>query len=218
MATNHRVFHLARKCAEVVSVSPRAEAWSWLAASAIMAAIYLVVATAVSPAFAQNRLGFADLAEELLPGVVNISTTQTVDVSQNNPGLQGPPNSPLEDFFREFFNRNRPDGDRTRKSTSLGSGFIIDAKGLIITNHHVINNAEDIRVILHDKREFPAKVVGRDRKTDLAILKIESGAGLAAMRWGDSSKTRVGDWVLAIGNPFGLGRNRDGGHRLGARS
>ncbi len=146
---------------------------------------------------------FADLVEGLLPGVVNISTTQKVEA--RGPDLpQFPPGSPFEDFFKEFFERQKPE-QRQRKATSLGSGFIIDQSGYVVTNNHVIEDSEEIKVILHDGKEVEAELVGRDSKTDLALLKVDTDEPLTALKWGDSSKTRVGDWIVAIGNPFGLG-------------
>jgi serine protease Do len=148
---------------------------------------------------------FADLAEKLLPSVVNISTTQVVKKRDRGPEIpQFPPGSPFEKFFKDFFDRNRPDS-APRKVTSLGSGFIIDPSGYIVTNHHVIEDAEEVTVILHDDTNLKAKIIGRDTKTDLALLKVEPKTPLPAVPWGDSDKVRVGDWVVAIGNPFGLG-------------
>ena len=147
---------------------------------------------------------FADLAQKLLPMVVNISTTQTVE---GRPGMempQLPPGSPFEEFFREFFDRNRPE-QRQRKATSLGSGFIVDPAGFIATNNHVIQDADEITVILHDNTKLKAKVVGRDAKTDIAVLKVEPSQPLSSVEFGNAEKIRVGDWILAIGNPFGLG-------------
>ena len=153
---------------------------------------------------------FADLAERLLPSVVNISTTQTIRSSGSGPGgMPGrppfAPGSPFEEFFREFFERQQREGAPERKATSLGSGFVIDAGGLIVTNNHVIAEADEITVTLADETRLPARVVGRDAKTDLAILRVESNKALTAVPFGDSDDIRVGDWVLAIGNPFGLG-------------
>ncbi len=144
---------------------------------------------------------FADLAKRLSPSVVNISTTTIVDGGPGTDMPQFPPGSPFEEFFKNF-----GDNNRQRKAQSLGSGFIIDPKGIVVTNHHVIENAEEIRVILADETSFKAKVLGQDKKTDVAVLKIEPGdVELAAVSFGDSDSLRVGDWVLAIGNPFGLG-------------
>jgi len=158
---------------------------------------------------------FADLAERLLPAVVNVSTTQTVKPEQHSersePELpQFPPGSPFEEFFKDFLKKNRPQGGEreaeTRKATSLGSGFVIDAaNGYVVTNNHVIADADEITVILHDNTTLKAELVGRDTKTDIAVLKVKSDKPLVAATWGDSDASRVGDWVLAIGNPFGLG-------------
>ena len=155
---------------------------------------------------------FADLAEKLMPSVVNISTTQTVRTTTNQFPFQFPPGSPFEDMFKEF---QRP---TERKASSLGSGFIIDKKGTVVTNNHVIANAEDILVRINDK-EYSAKVIGADPFSDVAVLKINSNEEFEFVKFGDSDKARVGDWVVAIGNPFGLGgtvtsgiisaRNRD---------
>ncbi len=155
---------------------------------------------------------FADLAERLMPSVVNISTTQTVRTTNNNFPFQFPPGSPFEDMFKEF---QRP---TERKASSLGSGFIIDKNGTVITNNHVIANAEDIIVRVGDK-EYKAKVIGSDPYADIAVIKISSKDSFKPVNFGDSDKARVGDWVVAIGNPFGLGgtvtsgiisaRNRD---------
>ena len=144
---------------------------------------------------------FANLAERLSPSVVNISTTTIVNGGPGAEMPQFPPGSPFEEFFKNF-----NDNNRQRKAQSLGSGFIIDTEGIVVTNHHVIENAEEIRVILADETSFTAKVLGQDKKTDVAVLKIEPGeAKLTAVAFGNSDNLRVGDWVLAIGNPFGLG-------------
>ena len=155
---------------------------------------------------------FADLAERLMPSVVNISTTQTIKTKSNQLPFQFPPGSPFEEMFKDF---NQP---TERKASSLGSGFIINKNGTIITNNHVINNAEDIVVRVGDK-EYEAKVLGADPYSDLAVLKIDTNEKFIPVKFGNSDKARVGDWVVAIGNPFGLGgtvtsgiisaRNRD---------
>ena len=144
---------------------------------------------------------FANLAEKLSPSVVNISTTTVIeDKSRQMPSF--PPGSPFEDFFKQFDNP----GGKKRKAQSLGSGFIIDKTGYIITNNHVIDNAEKIMVILYDDTSFEAKVVGKDPKTDVALLKIDpKKIKLKAVKFGNSNDLRVGDWVMAIGNPFGFG-------------
>ena len=148
---------------------------------------------------------FADLAEKLLPAVVNISTTAiSKQSSGKTPDLpQFPPGSQFEEFFRDFFDRNRP--QQQRKSTSLGSGFIIDKKGIVITNNHVIQDADEITVILQNNVTLKAEVIGRDPKTDIAVLRVKPKKDLPFVKLGDSDKMRVGDWVVAIGNPFGLG-------------
>ena len=158
---------------------------------------------------------FADLADKLLPAVVNISTTQTIKPDHPHSGPerpQFPPGSPFEEFFKDFFDHNSDRGSNTdkpdakpRKATSLGSGFIIDPAGYIVTNNHVIADADEITVILHDDTNLKAELIGRDTKTDVAVLKVKTDKPLTAVPWGDSDKSRVGDWVLAIGNPFGLG-------------
>jgi serine protease Do len=147
---------------------------------------------------------FRDLAKKLLPTVVNISTTQTVEGRQGLDIPQLPPGSPFEEFFKEFFERNGQQ-QRPRRATSLGSGFIVDPKGYIVTNNHVIQDADEISVILHDDTRLKAELVGRDSKTDLAILKVEFDGNLPVADLGDSNDIDVGDWVIAIGNPFGLG-------------
>ena len=144
---------------------------------------------------------FANLAEMLSPSVVNISTTTIIENRRNNlPDF--PPGSPFEEFFKQFQDPNQG----KRRAQSLGSGFIIDKKGFIITNNHVIDNAEKIMVRLHDDKEFEAEVVGKDPKTDVALLKINpKKTNLKAVKFGNSNNLRVGDWVMAIGNPFGFG-------------
>jgi len=159
-----------------------------------------VPAVAVAPSVAARPQGYADLAERLLPMVVNISTSQTLR---------------LDDFFKDFMER----GNRPRRVQSLGSGFVIDPAGFIVTNNHVIDGADEITVILSDKTSLPATLVGKDDKTDLALLKVNSKQPLSVAKFGDSDKSRVGDLVMAIGDPFGLGgtvttgivsaRNRD---------
>ena len=156
---------------------------------------------------------FADLAEKLMPSVVNISTTQTIKSSGNPFPFKFPPGSPFEDMFKEF---NQP---TERKATALGSGFIIDEKGIVVTNNHVIQGADDIFISVNGSKEYKAKVIGADPYMDLAVLEIESDEKFIPVDFGDSDKARVGDWVIAIGNPFGFGgtvtsgiissRNRD---------
>ena len=155
---------------------------------------------------------FADLAERLMPSVVNISTTQTIKTTKNQLPFEFPPGSPFEEMFKDF---QQP---RERKASSLGSGFIINKNGTVVTNNHVIANAEDILVKVGSK-EYKAKVIGADPYADLAVLKMQTSDTFTPISFGNSDKARVGDWVIAIGNPFGLGgtvtsgiisaRNRD---------
>jgi len=160
---------------------------------------------------------FAPLARQLLPAVVNISTSQNLQARNNRPDApdfpQAPPGSPFEEFFRDFFNRNRPGGNgdrpelpqRPRRAQSLGSGFIVDTSGIVVTNNHVIDGADEINVILQDNTSIRAELLGTDPRTDIAVLRIKTDKPLHAVQFGDSDKLEVGDWVLAIGNPFGLG-------------
>ena len=144
---------------------------------------------------------FADLAERLMPSVVNISTTQTIVTNVNPFPFQFPPGSPFEDMFKEFSTPQK------RKASALGSGFIIDAKGIVVTNNHVIKGAEDILVRVEGDTEYieyKAKVIGADPLSDIAVLKIESSDKFVPVKFGDSDKARIGDWVIAIGNPLGL--------------
>lgn len=169
------------------------------------------LAQTTAPAEATAPVGapqsFADLADRLLPSVVNISSTQKIsepdEDMQDMP--QFPPGSPFEDFFNEFMQKRGHEGPAVPQS-SLGSGFIIDAdKGFIVTNNHVIKDAEEVRVTFHDDETLKAEILGRDEKTDLALLQVKTKKKLQAVSFGDSDTLRVGDWVLAIGNPFGLG-------------
>ncbi|MDB9771806.1 DegQ family serine endoprotease [Alphaproteobacteria bacterium] len=162
----------------------------------------LVMCFTFNVAFAKSAPdSFADLAEKLSPSVVNISTTTIIkERSQQMPSF--PPGSPFEEFFKQYEKPNQ----KNRKAQSLGSGFIIDKTGYVITNNHVIENAEKIMVILYDDKSFEATVVGRDPKTDVALLKIDPKKTiLSEVKFSDSDKLRVGDWVMAIGNPFGFG-------------
>lgn len=164
--------------------------------------------------------GFADLAARLLPGVVNISSSQTV--TAKNGGETGPeaplfpPGSPFEKLFRDFLDKQHRNGGKqgengdgsngpARKMQSLGSGYIIDTAGIVVTNNHVIDGADSITVTLQDNTELKATLIGRDERTDIAVLQVHSDKPLPAVVFGDSDKQRVGDWVVAIGNPFGLG-------------
>ena len=150
--------------------------------------------------FSQNTPGsFADLAEKLMPSVVNISTTTIIKTQSNPFPFQFPPGSPFEDMFKEF---GTP---QERKSSALGSGFIIDEKGIVVTNNHVIQDAEDIIIRVNGDKEFKAKVIGADPLSDIAILQLETKEKFIPVKFGNSDKARIGDWVIAIGNPFGLG-------------
>ena len=183
----------------------------------LLAMVFMVAAAAAAvPAHARSAPdSFADLAEKLLPAVVNISTTQMIEGRSNQQMPQLPPGSPFEEFFKDFLERNQPQGQgqgqgqRQHKATSLGSGFIIDTKkngdAYVITNNHVIADADEITVILQDNDRLKAELIGRDAKTDLAVLKIKSTKKMASVSFGNSDEARVGDWVVAIGNPFGLG-------------
>ena len=182
-----------------------------LRSAAVVAAVSLGLALA-QPAVAQPARNapdsFAELVDKLMPTVVNITTTQ--NVPQQGPRLrdlpQLPPGSPFEELFKEFFDK-RGGEEQKRRGTSLGSGFVIDPDGYIITNNHVIQGAEDITVILRDDTQLKAKLIGSDSRVDVAVLKVEppNKKPLPAAKFGDSDKARVGDWVIAIGNPYGLG-------------
>src|SRR6476469_8599604 len=170
-----------------------------------------------TPAYARGPDGIADVAEKVIDAVVNISTSQTVEAKGGGGGNampQLPPGSPFEEFFDDFFkNRKGPGGGSKggenspapRKTNSLGSGFIIDTSGVVVTNNHVIADADEINVILNDGTKIKAELVGVDKKTDLAVLKFKPSKPLVSVKFGDSDKLRLGDWVVAIGNPFSLG-------------
>ena len=142
---------------------------------------------------------FADLAEKLIPSVVNVSTTQTVTTNKNPFPFQFPPGSPFEDMFKEF------GAPEKRKTSALGSGFIIDSTGIIVTNNHVIKGAEGILVRVNGDKEYKATIIGSDPLSDIAVLQMETEDKFIPVKFGDSNKARIGDWVIAIGNPFGLG-------------
>ena len=176
--------------------------------------IFILIGSIKTFAYSKSIPGsFADLAEKLMPSVVNIASTQTVKSTSNPFPFEFPPGSPFEDMFKEF---NKP---KERKATALGSGFIIDKKGIVITNNHVVQGAEDIIVYVNSSEEYKAKIIGTDPYMDLAVLQIESDKNFIPVSFGDSDNARVGDWVIAIGNPFGFGgtvtsgiissRNRD---------
>src|SRR5947209_5093540 len=187
-----------------------------------------------APASARGPDGIADVAEKVIDAVVNISTSQTVEAKGGGEGRgampQLPPGSPFEEFFDDFFkNRRGPGGNskggdkgtdlQPRKTNSLGSGFIVDTSGIVVTNNHVIADADEINVIMNDGTKIKSELIGVDKKTDLAVLKFKPVKPLVAVKFGDSDKLRLGEWVIAIGNPFSLGgtvtagivsaRNRD---------
>ena len=201
--------------------------------AALLLGASLVGATILTaaPALARGPDGIADVAEKVIDAVVNISTSQTVEAKVG--GAEGgrgampqlPPGSPFEEFFDDFFKNHRggPGGKggdlAPHKTNSLGSGFIIDDSGIVVTNNHVIADADEISVIMNDGSKFKAELVGVDKKTDLAVLKFKPTKPLTVVKFGDSDKLRLGEWVVAIGNPFSLGgtvtagivsaRNRD---------
>ncbi len=165
--------------------------------------IFLTIVFSLSISIQSNSkpvpASFADLAEKLMPSVVNISTSTTVVTNSNPLPFQFPPGSPFEDMFKEF---GTP---QERKSAALGSGFIIDENGIVVTNNHVIQDADDIIVRVNGDQEYKAKVLGADPLMDIAVLQLETEEKFKPVGFGDSDKARIGDWVLAIGNPFGLG-------------
>jgi serine protease Do len=181
----------------------------------LFAALCLGAAGALvsAPAFARGPEGVADVAEKVIDAVVNISTSQTVEAKAGGDGGRGavpqlPPGSPFEEFFDDFFKNRRggKGGDlQPHKTNSLGSGFIIDTAGIVVTNNHVIADADEINVIMNDGTKIKADIIGVDKKTDLAVLKFKPPRQLTAVKFGDSDKLRLGDWVIAIGNPFSLG-------------
>src|SRR6266853_217828 len=207
----------------------------WLAAICLGAATVVSAPVLSGPALARGPDGIADVAEKVIDAVVNISTSQTVEAKGGAEGRgaipQLPPGSPFEEFFDDFFKNRRggpggnsKGGDRSgdlqpRKTNSLGSGFIVDTSGIVVTNNHVIADADEINVIMNDGTKIKAELVGVDKKTDLAVLKFKPAKPLIAVKFGDSDKLRLGEWVIAIGNPFSLGgtvtagivsaRNRD---------
>jgi serine protease Do len=179
----------------------------------VIAAVFFL-----APAFAAEApTSFAPLVKEVAPAVVNVSTTQKVQGGpmMDLPFQDLPEDSPFRDFFKRFFNGpNGPNGPmgqggkgggRTIEQHSLGSGFIIDPSGYVVTNNHVVGKATDIDVTLTSGKTYKAKLIGRDQRTDLALLKIKADESLPSVAWGESDKSQVGDWVLAVGNPFGLG-------------
>ena len=152
--------------------------------------------------------GFGDIVEKVGPAVVRIAAGKQGNTPEDVPMPQFPPGSPFEEFFKDFFDRDRPnEPQRQRRAMSQGSGFVVDTDGYVVTNNHVVADADEITVIFQDDEEYEAELIGRDPKTDLALLKIESrdGEPFPSVDWADSDEVRVGDWMVAIGNPFGLG-------------
>jgi serine protease Do len=170
-------------------------------AAASMATIVIAFAGAASAASLPPET-FADLAAKVTPAVVNISSTHHTKGSSDMEMPDFPKGSPFDQFFRNFRGHGQKNGEDV---TALGSGFIIDSTGYVVTNNHVVEDASDIVVTLNDGKDYPAKLIGTDKKTDLALLKIDAGKPLPMVAFGDSDVARVGDWVLAVGNPFGLG-------------
>jgi serine protease Do len=195
-------------------------------AFAVVAAAALVLPGFAVPANARGPEFIADVAEKVIDAVVNISTSQKVEATRNNTMPQMPNADPqLDELFRDFFNRRGPQGDNQnrergpRRVNSLGSGFVIDSSGIVVTNNHVIAEADEITVIFNDGSRLKADLIGKDQKTDIALLRVKPEKPLKAVKFGDSEKLRLGEWVVAIGNPFSLGgtvtagivsaRNRD---------
>jgi serine protease Do len=168
---------------------------------------FALVMVVPQTALARGPESLADLTEKVVGAVVNISASTTVE-TRGRTLPQLPPGTPFEDLFEEFFNRRgqgQGDTPRQRRSNSLGSGFVIDASGIVVTNNHVIGDANDISVIFSDGTKLKAEIVGKDSKIDIAVLRVKPDKPLKAVNFGDSEKLRPGDWVMAIGNPFGLG-------------
>ena len=188
----HQTFSLVRP-----AIMPSRAIWLFILGFALM------LAQAIQ-AQAQDRPDtFADLADRVSPAVVNITTSTTV-AARTGPGPIVPEGSPFEDFFREFQDRQN-EGRRPRRSSALGSGFVISENGFVVTNNHVIEGADEILIEFFSGEELPAKVVGTDANTDIALLKVDSEDPLSYVSFGDSDLMRVGDWVMAVGNPLGQG-------------
>lgn len=154
---------------------------------------------------------FADLVEQVAPAVVNITTTAVVSQPTQGPGPMFPEGSPFEDLFRDFGFPGAPGQNAPQRSNALGSGFVISSDGYIVTNNHVIDGADEIEIEFYSEKKLPAKVVGTDPQTDIALLKVESDEAIPFVKFGDSDTARVGDWVLALGNPLGQGFSASSG-------
>ena len=178
--------------------------WLIAALTALLFAVAMMQANMAAARSAPES--FADLVEKLLPGVVTIQVTQTQTAMEQAPQMpQLPPGSPFEDFFKDFFDRQQRGQQHRRPVIAVGSGFVIDAEGLIVTNNHVIDGADEIVVKFQDGTRLDAELVGTDPKLDVALLRVKPKGKLTVMKWGDSDTARIGDWVVAIGNPLGLG-------------
>lgn len=178
--------------------------------AAVGCAVSLFVMGAQPGSAAVNGLppnSIADLADQLLGSVVNISTSGSVTTSRSAQTPETPGGDQLQPFFDDLFNRQQRGAPAPRRVQSQGSGFIVDSSGIVVTNHHVIENGDEITVILNDGTRMAASVVGIDKETDIAVLKVKPAKPLPAVKFGDSDKLRVGDWLVAVGNPFGLGES-----------
>ena len=190
--------------AKAVSLSKTAQHTQWMRAMAmgVMALTLLILQASMALAKPES---LAPLAEKISPSVVNITTSTTVEGRTGPQGIV-PEGSPFEDFFREFQDRNNDgEGNRPRRSSALGSGFVISEDGYVVTNNHVIESADEITIEFFSGEELVAKVIGTDPKTDIALLKVEASQPLPFVSFGDSNAARVGDWVIAMGNPLGQG-------------
>jgi serine protease Do len=170
----------------------------------------LALALTLAPIVAGNAgavapPGFADVAEQILPAYVDIAVRQRVAVRAPTAQQQQQQQGPFDQFFRDLFDQLPNAQPQERTQNAIGAGFLIDKSGIVVTNNHVVDGADEVRVILHDGTRLLARVLGRDERADLAVLKVEAGRELPALRWGDSDAARIGDWILAVGNPYGFG-------------
>lgn len=203
--THHQASAPRAQAPRAIALARTAPGWIALRWLNFLGLVLLVAAMAL-PLQAQDRpVSFADLADQVSPAVVNITTSTTVAANLDQTMPQLPEGAPFEDFFNDFFNRNGRQQPRPRQSQALGSGFVISADGFIVTNNHVIEGADEIEVEFFDGTRLDAELVGTDTATDIALLKVESDHELPFVNFGDSAAARVGDWVLAVGNPLGQG-------------
>jgi serine protease Do len=213
-----RFAELSVSTAHTFGVSLKKQSAKCLVACAFgLASAALPLQPLVPAAYARGPQSLADLSDQVSDAVVNISATQTIEDKHASAAPQLEPGTPFDDLFEEFFRRRqqgnggkgnsdmRPPHPHERRSNSLGSGFVIDPSGIIITNNHVIADANDITVIFTDGQKLKAEIVGKDAKVDVAVLRVKPEKPLKSVKFGDSEKMRVGDWVMAVGNPFGLG-------------